>query len=53
MRIGVHAIGTCPRPSGKTGEGEIDVTVSFGNATFAPGDTLHADDDGIVVVSSR
>lgn len=53
LRIGVLAIGTCPRPSGKTGDGEVDVPVSFGNATFAPGAELHADDDGIVVVASR
>ena len=53
LPIGIQAIGTCPRPSGKTGDGEIDVPVSFGNATFMPGAELHADDDGVVVISSR
>jgi regulator of ribonuclease activity A len=52
LPIGIKAIGTCPRPSTKTGEGEVDTVVSFGNAEFAPGAMLHADDDGIVVVVS-
>ena len=50
LPVGIKALGSCPRPSGKTGAGEVDVPVSFGNATFTPGATLHADDDGIVVV---
>jgi regulator of ribonuclease activity A len=52
LQIGIKALGTCPRPSGKTGAGETDVPVTFGNATFTPGAMLHADDDGIVVQSS-
>ena len=52
LQIGIKALGTCPRPSGKTGEGETDVAVTFGNATFTPGAMLHADDDGIVVQST-
>ena len=51
LPVGIKALGSCPRPSGKTGAGEVDVPVRFGNATFAPGATLHADDDGIVVVA--
>lgn len=50
LPVGVKALGACPRPSGKTGEGETDVVVTFGNATFAPGATLYADADGVVVV---
>ena len=50
MPVGIKALGSCPRPSGKTGAGEVDVTVSFGGATFEPGATLHADADGVVVV---
>ena len=52
LQIGIKALGTCPRPSGKSGEGETDVPLMFGNATFAPGAMLHADDDGIVVVQA-
>jgi regulator of ribonuclease activity A len=51
LPIGIKAIGTCPRPSGKTGEGELDVVVTFGHAQFAPGALLYADDDGVVVVA--
>jgi len=50
LELGVKALGACPRPSAKTGEGEIDVPVSFGNAVFRPGDELTSDDDGIVVI---
>ncbi len=50
LALGIKAIGTCPRPSGKTGAGELDVPVSFGGATFAPGALLYADADGVVVL---
>ena len=50
LPIGIKALGTNPRPSSKTGEGEIDVTVSFGGAEFRPGDVLWSDEDGVVVL---
>ena len=50
LPIGVRALGTCPRPSGKAGEGRIDVVVRFGGIVFRPGAELYADDDGIVVL---
>lgn len=49
MEFGCKALGTNPRKSTKTGEGERDVTVSFGGVDFTPGDMLYADSDGIVV----
>lgn len=52
LAIGVKALGTNPRPSGKAGGGELDVPVVFGAATFTPGALLYSDDDGIVVVAS-
>lgn len=52
LPIGIKALGTNPRPSGKTGAGEIDVTVTFGAAEFVPGAMLYSDDDGIVLLSS-
>ena len=51
VEIGIRALGSNPRRSRKNGGGEIDVAVSFGGIEFPPGATLHADDDGIVVVS--
>ena len=50
LAIGIKALGSNPRASGKSGAGEIDVPVSFGGATFTPGATLYADADGIVVL---
>jgi regulator of ribonuclease activity A len=50
LAIGVKALGSNPRPSGKVGTGELDVPVSFGGATFTPGATLHSDADGILVL---
>ncbi|HEY2127037.1 MAG TPA: ribonuclease E activity regulator RraA [Streptosporangiaceae bacterium] len=52
MDLGIKALGTNPRKSGKTGAGAIDVPVTFGGITFQPGDVLHADEDGIVLLPS-
>jgi regulator of ribonuclease activity A len=52
LDVGIAALGSTPRPSGKMGEGEIDVPVTFGGVSFRPGDSLYADDDGIVVLAS-
>ncbi|MFE3288792.1 S-adenosylmethionine--2-demethylmenaquinone methyltransferase, partial [Streptomyces sp. NPDC059233] len=50
LDLGVKAMGTVPRKSGKTGAGEVDVPVTIGGTTFRPGDVVHADDDGVVVL---
>ncbi|WP_354498871.1 hypothetical protein [Mycetocola sp. 2940] len=42
-------MGTNPRTSAKTGEGEADVILEFGGVTFRPGANLFSDDDGILV----
>lgn len=51
IEIGIKALGTNPRKSGKTGAGECDVELCFGGVTFVPGDIAYSDDDGIVVVT--
>jgi regulator of ribonuclease activity A len=51
--VGIKALAACPRPSAKLGAGEIDVDVTFGGVTFAPGATLVSDDDGIVVLAAQ
>ena len=51
LAIGIKALGTNPRPSGKSGSGEIEVPVGFGGCSFTPGAMLYADDDGIVVLA--
>jgi regulator of ribonuclease activity A len=51
LDIGIKALGTNPRKSTKTGEGQRDVAVEFGGVTFTPGEIAYSDDDGIVVVA--
>jgi regulator of ribonuclease activity A len=50
LDLGIKALGTNPRRSAKTGAGAVDAPVTFGGVTFWPGDFLHADDDGVVVL---
>ncbi|MGW6056790.1 ribonuclease E activity regulator RraA [Streptomyces sp. NPDC055189] len=50
LELGIKALGTIPRKSSKEGRGELDVPVTFGGVTFAPGDILHADDDGVALL---
>ena len=50
MDIGVKALGTVARRGGQDGGGAIDVTVTFGGATFVPEHWVVADDDGVVVL---
>lgn len=50
ISVGVQALGSIPRKSGKAGKGEVDVPVSFGGVTFTPDDILHADEDGVVLL---
>ena len=52
LDLGVKALGSNPRKSSKTGAGERDVPVSFGEATFTPGARLVSDADGVVVLPS-
>jgi regulator of ribonuclease activity A len=52
LPLGIKALGTNPRKSGKTGAGERDVPVQFGGATFEPDAILYSDDDGVVVLSA-
>ncbi|EFV13379.1 ribonuclease E activity regulator RraA [Segniliparus rugosus] len=49
LDLGIKALGSNPRKSGKTGAGELDVPVEFGGVVFNPGDLLHSDEDGIVL----
>lgn len=49
LPLGVKALGTNPRKSGKTGSGEVDVVLRFGDVEFRPGARLYADEDGVLV----
>jgi len=50
LPIGIKALGSNPRPSGKKGVGENDVPVEIGGITVRPGARLTSDHDGIVVL---
>jgi regulator of ribonuclease activity A len=50
IATGVAAVGSNPHRSGKAGMGEVGEPVSFGGATFRPGDFVFVDPDGAVVV---
>ena len=51
LDVGIMAIGSSPRASGKTGIGDVDVPVTFGDVTFRPGDMLFSDEDGVVTLA--
>lgn len=51
--IGVKALSTHPRKSGKKGAGDRDVAVTFAGITFVPGAFIYADHDGIVCAQEQ
>jgi regulator of ribonuclease activity A len=52
LPLGIKALGSNPRKSGKTGAGELDVPVSFGGVTFSPGDAVFSDEDGVLLLAA-
>ena len=51
LPVGVRALATVPRKSGKAGTGQREVAVEFAGVRFSPGHWLYADADGIVVAA--
>lgn len=49
LEIGIKALGTNPRKSGKGGVGEVDVEIEIGGGVIRPGARVTADEDGVVV----
>jgi regulator of ribonuclease activity A len=49
LDLGIKALGTNPRRSGKNSVGQLDGPVEFGGVVFRRGDWLYSDEDGIVV----
>lgn len=47
--VGVRALGTAPMKSGKRGNGERSIPVSFAGLEWIPGQFAYADEDGVVV----
>lgn len=50
--VGVKALGTCPRPPAKRGDGMLNAQVNINGVNIRPGDQVVADEDGIVIVSA-
>ncbi len=48
--VGLWALGTYPRRSGRRAPSERDVELRFAGVTFRPGEYVYADHDGIVVL---
>ncbi len=53
LDLGIKALGTNPMRSVKRGAGVVDGPVAFGGVIFRPGDMLHADADGVVVLAAE
>jgi len=51
MNLGVKALNTNPLKTEKKGIGDLNIPVSFGGATFKPGEYVYADSNGIIVSS--
>ncbi len=49
MDIGVKALGCIPRKSTRRGEGQTDISISFGDLTLESGMYLYSDNNGIIV----
>jgi len=50
LDLGIKALGSVPMRGVKRGEGVVDTPVAFGGVVFVPGDMLHADEDGLVIL---
>jgi len=49
--VALYALGTCPRKSIPVTQGVRDIALSFGGATFKPGDYVYTDTDGVIVTA--
>jgi len=51
--VALYALGTCSRKYIPITQGKRDLSLSFGDATFKPGDYVYADTDGIIVTAKK
>lgn len=49
--LALYALGTCPRKSIPVTQGKRDIPLTFGGATFHPGDFVYSDSDGVIVTA--
>ena len=53
LPVGIKALGTNPWTSRKDGAGQLDVQVRFGDVSFAPGNWVYSDEDGLIVADGK
>ena len=53
LPVGIKALGTNPWTSRKDGAGQLDVPVRFGDVSFAPGNWVYSDEDGLIVADGK
>ncbi len=53
INIGVKAINSIPLKTNRRGLGDLNVPISFGGATFTPGEYVYADKTGVIVSSEK
>lgn len=51
--LGVQALRTIPIKSNRKGRGDLNIPVTFGGVTFAPGEFVYADNNGIIVSATE
>jgi regulator of ribonuclease activity A len=51
LDLGIKALGTNPAKSSKTGTGTVNDPVEIGGVRVEPGQAVHSDEDGIVVLT--
>lgn len=51
FELGVQALGAIPLKTERRGVGDSNVPITFGGATFLPGEYVYADNNGIVVAA--
>ena len=51
--LGIKALGTTPRKSVRDGKGEAGLPIQIAHVWIKPGDTVYADEDGIVILDEE
>ncbi|MDX1505128.1 MAG: ribonuclease E activity regulator RraA [Spongiibacter sp.] len=53
MPLGVMALGSVPRKTEKRNEGQLNVSLHFGQCTITPGQYLYADETGVIIAEGK
>ncbi len=53
LDLGVQAMASVPLKSVRRGEGQKDLSVTFGGISFVPGEYVYADNNGVIVSTKK